>query len=85
MKNRRLAILNVSPEYLITLCKSGTRHFQVIQNALPDDATTVIGAVDYDIDRHTVRILVHSDLFEEVPESGRIPELPPPVFETIVG
>lgn len=84
MKDRRLAILNVSPEYLIALCKSGTRHFQVIQNALPDDVDTVVGAVDYDIGRHMIRILVRSAAFEEVPESGRIPELPPPVFETIV-
>lgn len=73
MNRRRLAILRVTPEFLVEFSKSA-RH-----NALPADARCE--GTYYDADAHVISVVVTSQSFAEAPEGEILPVLPPPIFE----
>lgn len=84
MNSRKLAALQVTPEFLIEFCKSGEHHFQVTDHALPADAKIVsVGSVgiEYSVRRHTLLIVLQSEEFQPVPEGQIIPLLPAVQFE----
>jgi len=88
MNKRKLAILRVTPETFIELCKPGEQHFKVTGNALPEDAR-VYGVGDpaayrYTPHVHAIDIVLTSESFEEIPEGNILPVLPPPIFERII-
>lgn len=80
---RRYAILQVSPEYLVTLCKF---HGEVncLENGLPEDARMVSVGVyqtktfQFDIVSGMVGIIIESASFEDVPPGVPLPVLSPP-------
>jgi hypothetical protein len=78
---RRLAILLVTPELFIELCKPGKHELEVAQHPLPKDARFV-GAdvmrqsVDFDAGTACVRIIFESDELRPVPVGHKIPEWP---------
>ena len=76
--SQRLAVIRATAELLVELCKAGSaRYAEVIENALPSDAMFVRAGHDMN---GTLRIVVSSESFAEVPEGGVIPELPPTKF-----
>ena len=78
---QRRAVLNVSGEFLVEMCKHGSaRHLTVMANALPEDARIV----GYDVDHvGGVRLILESETFPETPPAARLPELEPPMFQVV--
>lgn len=82
VESRRLKNLMVTPEALVTLMKSGERHFKVTENAIPEDARVVGGGLIPG--KHWFVITIQSEEFDEVPEGDPIPAYEPlPVFESL--
>jgi len=83
----KLATLDLAPELFIDfckLCKDGPlRQIQVKENPLPDDARVVGVIVAKDRYPLTLRLVIESDSFADVPEGELMPELPLVVFETV--
>lgn len=73
---RRVAVMRVTTEFLVALCKNGNRNYSV-SNGLPDDAQIV--AVSYDPIMAAWEIGVYSETFAEVP-----PELMPPTLDPVL-
>lgn len=78
---KRVAVMEVSPAFLVNTCKAGRRCVEVIDNPLPDDAT--VAGAEYDTVRGIWRIVVESASFEEVPPHASLPVLPVTVFRAI--
>lgn len=87
-KMRRLAILQVSPESFVEICKAGRRSFSVKNNPVPNDARIVgVGPEGsgnklfaYNTETACVNIILESESFAHVPEGFAIPYLPCPVL-----
>lgn len=78
----RRAIVEVSPEILLALCKmTEFTTVRVSENPLPEDAQAV--GADYDVQRDVWRLGVESDSFPEVEWGEMLPVLPPPVWTRI--
>lgn len=78
----RRAILELSPEILIALCKmTEPTTVCVTEHALPADAVCV--GADYDAARDVWRLGVESAEFAEVEHGQMLPLLPPPVWTRI--
>lgn len=83
----RIAILNVSVEFLVKFCKGGPPEaVEVVEHALPADAKVVrlqprlqpnVPWAD------TVELWLESKTFPDVPDGDRPPELPSPVFRRV--
>lgn len=82
----RIATLDLTPELFIEFCKASKngppRYFKVIENPLPDDAEVVEVRLRDPWLPHTLRLVVKSEVFADVPEGATPPELPLPVYET---
>lgn len=89
IRTRRLAILRVSPEWIVEMCRqreTPTR-FWCTDNALPADVK-FHGAgsdVEWSSKTATYDIIVESDTFDEVEIGKPLPVLPPPLIQTIDG
>lgn len=87
MSNARVATMDLVPDLFIEFCKASTqahgwpRSFVVRENPLPDDAK--VEAIQQ-INSCTVRLLISSASFAEVPEGAPPPELPMIVYQTVV-
>ena len=83
-KDRRLAILMVTPEFILGLMKC-PRAAEVIKNKLPDDAriTGVGQRLAYDPDRHAIALVLQSETFAAVPEGEVLPVLESPTFQIV--
>ncbi len=79
---RRLAILKVTPDFLVMMGKPGKQSIEVIANALPVDAH-VAGQAAYDLRAGCFLIVVESESFADVPEGAPLPELEAPRFERL--
>jgi len=84
----KIAILELSPELFVEFakaCKKGPpRRFTVKANALPDDASIVrVGFTGDSQGLYTLKLVVQSETFADVPNGEMIPELPAVVFETV--
>ena len=77
------AIIEVTPAFLIEMCKadSNPRYVRVVENALPDDAHCVGGY--YDSIRDVIQLAVQSEVFADVPDPVKSPVLPSPVFKIV--
>lgn len=86
-RSRRLAILQVTPEALMALCRPGKRVFEIIGNAIPVDATIYnIGKSDgweFNSGNGCIQLLLHSETFPETPHGQLLPVLECPVLKTI--
>lgn len=78
---RRLAILLVSPEAFLQLCKPGKHEIEVLHDPLPKDAK-LVGAdimpesIDFDGSSACFRIIFESEKLRPVPVGHKIPEWP---------
>jgi len=83
----KIATLDLTPELFLDFCKmckdGPPRQIIVKENALPDDAKVVGVIVAKDRYPLTLRLVIESDSFVDVPEGELMPELPLVVFETI--
>jgi len=70
--DRRIMRLPVTPEMLVLMCRSN-EPWQVIGNALPDDARAV--GSSYDAMRNCFQVFIHSAAYELVPEFEEVPEV----------
>lgn len=69
---RRLRRVTFSAEFLVDILKHGVSVAQVVDNALPEDATYEYGVVDQTSGQ--VWLFVSSASFDEVPEGAAIPQ-----------
>lgn len=82
-RDRRLALLEVSPEFLIQCCQEQAqllRMARVVKHALPKDATFVRAGHDV---TGALCLVLWSATFQSIPEGERLPMLPLPVFEVV--
>lgn len=79
--NYRLKILSVSAEILVMLAKPGRRAFEVVQNALPEDARCT--GLGYDGRRREFILRIQSQSYDVVPWKSEIPPADPPQFQII--
>lgn len=78
---RRLAVVRVTAEMMVDLCKEGPARFaRIVAHPLPADAEFVRAGHDV---TGELKIVVSSASFPEVPEGGAVPELPPTMFEVV--
>lgn len=89
---RRYAVLQASPEFLIALCiGTSIKRVFIEEHALPDDARIVgVGPMNparqthiFDASHGVVGIIIQSATFENVLPGAPIPILPPPKFKLI--
>jgi hypothetical protein len=74
--SRRVKILNVSPEYLVTLLQQdGTRRVRI--EGMPADAKIVNVSDQYKFNCGWISFMVESDTFPEVKDGRAIPEMDP--------
>lgn len=85
----RVALLELTPEMFVEFskaCQPGPpRTFDVVENALPLDARVVAVAHNANplrLNHGTVLLHIVSETFEDVPEGGLMPTLPPVLFKT---
>lgn len=71
----RRKVLRVSADLLVALFTAGRRSYEVVENALPDDAK-VVGA-RYDSLRDEWEIAIESETFEPVEIAVPLPEMRP--------
>lgn len=82
VQSRRMAVMCVTPEFLLEMCKGGPpRVIQAVGNLLPDDAEFV--RTEYDQWSNILRLVVHSKSFAEVPEGDRFPQLAPTILKQV--
>lgn len=81
--SRRLAMLCVTPEALIGLCKPGERHYQVVSGLPHDVKCAGVGKVIYDPETHSICVVLESATFAEVPEGQKLPELSAVIFRDL--
>lgn len=86
----KVALLELTPELFVDFCKASKngppRRFEVVENALPDDAeVSAIAHMSDPLRLHHGTVLLHikSESFADVPEGGFIPKLPPIMFRTV--
>lgn len=79
-QSRRVAVLNVSPEFLVSMLKEGA-HTKVSCQGLPVDAMVISSS--YDPARNVFRIAILSESFPEVQDGDPLPSYPPPQFEAV--
>ena len=89
MKERRWVVLQVTPEFLVEMCKwTSVQQFYVNGNALPQDAH-MVGAAEHRNSTHwsgergMFMIIIESELFEPVPFGEMLPILNPPTFQRV--
>jgi hypothetical protein len=89
VNERRYKILQVSPEFLVSLTKYDKPvTFEVFENALPQDAKLVgvspsSPAFYFEGSRYVVALVVESESFEPVPVGVPLPFLNPPSFRVL--
>lgn len=85
----KVATLDLTPELFVELCKASKEHnrwprrFVVKKNPLPDDAKVVEVRLREPFLPHTLRLVISSESFAEVPEGATPPELPMIWYETV--
>lgn len=78
---RQVAYLRLTSEFFRSLFTAGLkRPYEIIQNALPDDAE-IVGA-DYDAFNGTLRVAFRSEKFAPVEEGAVVTEMDRPVIQT---
>lgn len=86
---RRYAILQVTPEFLVALCKDGNvKRIFVEKNMLPKDTRFVgVGSMQpaftFNPLAAVIGIIVESESFADVPLGSMLPILEPPTFKLI--
>lgn len=78
METRRWARLFVAPELIFALARG---RFEVVRNAIPDDATLVRAA--YDAERGDFVLIVAHPSFAPIAHADLLPILPPPIIEIV--
>lgn len=85
----RVATLDLTPELFVEFCKvSGWRggmyrRFKVVANPLPQDAEVIAIQLRDAYLPQTLRLVIRSETFAELPEGAIPPELPLVTFETV--
>lgn len=83
----KIATLDLTPELFVEFCrfcKSGPPRFTVVkENPLPNDAQIIGCHVNTERWPMTLKLVINSDSFADIPDGNRIPELPLVVFETV--
>lgn len=69
---RRMALMRISPQFLIDMCKPG-RHGWKVMDGLPSDA--VVLDVSFDHERRCFALAVASATFAPVPDGLRLPDV----------
>lgn len=81
---RRLAIVMVSPEFIVRLLKEGCDWFAIAENSLPADSKIAgVGQSYYAADYAAIALVIESSQFDEVPEGKPLPILPVPKFRKV--
>lgn len=89
---RRYAILQVTPEFLVSLCKGTTiQRVLVEENVIPPDSRVVgVGPIHaprmtsvFDASHGIIGIVIESATFEDIPAGLPLPILQPPKFKLI--
>jgi hypothetical protein len=77
----RLAILQVSPEFLVDQVKPtvNLRYYRVLENALPEDAKVIRG--QYNRETNAFEMVIESTAFDDVVDGQQIPRLPIPITQ----
>lgn len=69
----RLCLLWITPELFVDLFKPGVRVYEVVENALPEDARLTRSF--YSAENAAVGLIIHSRTFGPIPPGCVIPEL----------
>lgn len=77
----KCVILKMTSEFFVELCHPGARHFDVIDNALPEDAKVV--DVWFEDMGGVVNFIISSKEFEPTPLGKEYPLHPGPTFKLI--
>lgn len=78
MSDQRLKLLRVTPECVMAFLGSGEKHFNVFENALPEDAK--LSHAWFDFDRRCFVMAVQSESYPEVGEGEIIPFMDNPIM-----
>lgn len=80
---RRLAVLQVMADSFVTALKPGSRGYEVVADALPEDAEMAGYAFAYQGEHLVIRLLLRSASFAVVPDGKDPPLLPVPKVELL--
>lgn len=85
----KIATLDLTPDLFVEFCKASKenghkpRRFVVKENPLPDDAEVVAVQLRDPYLPHTLRLVIQSESFADVPEGATPPELAMVWYETV--
>lgn len=84
----KVATLDLTPELFVEFAKACKveglgRRFVVKKNPLPDDAEIVRISLRDPYEQPTLRLVIRSETFADIPEGANPPEVPDILFETI--
>ena len=81
----RVKYIEVSYDFMTNWFKKGEHHFRVIENALPNDAKVIDAFKSPFQQVRTLRLIITSKRFKDIPDTGMIPKHEPIVFQDIKG